>query len=434
MVLKKFATACLASAIALSPIQATAGDGLIGGLVGGLIGGAIASGGFQSKKRYTRTSSATRTANREVQNSLNYFGYPVGAADGSLGRRSRSAISQFQATMGFTADGTLNEFERDILVQSWYRAQAGGALTAQKASTDPRGVRGILFDYRDEKLGVVAPGSQMAAAPVAPAPASPAGATAMPQFGQAAAPATAMPSFLGRGATQASLASHCNKVSLITNSSGGFVTQISMTDPRFALSEQFCLARTYAITQGEDLTAKIQGFTPQQVAEQCKGFGPMLKDQVAALSLKPRDQVLQGALNFVLNSGMAPAQLAGTAKICLGVGYVTDNMDVAIGSALILAAVGEKPYAELLGHHLVAGIGAASRPDLALAWFDMSYQALQSGSTPVFAPGMTDRNSLIRLAAYSSAGQPMPGAAVPGTPVPATMPLFQMPGAGNSNP
>ncbi len=243
-----------------------------------------------------------------------------------------------------------------------------------------------------------------------------------------------MPSFLGQGVAQASLASLCNKVSLITNTNGGFVTQISMTDPKFALSEQFCLARTYAIAQGEELTAKVAGFTPQQIAQQCEGLGPMLKDQVAALSLKAREGVIQDALSFVLSSGMAPAQLATTAKICLGVGYVTDNMDVAVGSALILTAVGEKAYAELLGHHLAAGIGTAPRTDLALDWFDMSYLAMQGGTLPVFAPGMTDRSDLVRLAAYSSAGRSMPGAAVPGSPVPATMPVFQIPGDFRSDP
>ena len=39
-------------------------------------------------------------------------------------------------------------------------------------------------------------------------------------------------------------------------------------------------------------------------------------------------------------------------KICLGVGYTTDAMDVAVASALILTALGEKGYGELRGHHL----------------------------------------------------------------------------------
>ena len=35
-------------------------------------------------------------------------------------------------------------------------------------------------------------------------------------------------------------------------------------------------------------------FTPDQIAAQCAAFGPVLKDHVAALSLKPSDEVLAG--------------------------------------------------------------------------------------------------------------------------------------------
>ncbi|MDZ7884407.1 MAG: hypothetical protein U5N53_16620 [Mycobacterium sp.] len=126
-----------------------------------------------------------------------------------------------------------------------------------------------------------------------------------------------------------------------------------MTDPAFALSEQFCMARTYAMALSEDLASQVAGFTPAQIArKQCAGFGPVLADHVAALSLRTRDEVLSGVQSFVLTSGMAPAQMAGTAKICLGVGYTTDAMEVAVGSALVLTALGETGYAELLGHHL----------------------------------------------------------------------------------
>jgi uncharacterized membrane protein len=96
------------------------------------------------------------------------------------------------------------------------------------------------------------------------------------------------------------------------------------------------------MAQGGDLAGKIAGTTAAQIAEQCQAFGPVLAPQVAAMSLQPRDEVLKAALQCVLTSGIAPAQLAATAKICLGVGYTTDKQDVAIGSALLLSAPGEK--------------------------------------------------------------------------------------------
>jgi hypothetical protein len=213
-----------------------------------------------------------------------------------------------------------------------------------------------------------------------------------------------------------SLASYCSKVSLVTNSNGGFVTQVTMTDPGFALSEQFCLARTYGMAQGEELVAKVAGFSAADIAAQCKGFAPVLKAYVEGVDQKPRDAVLLDVAGFVQGSGMASAQLAGTAKICLGVGYSTDDLDVALGSALLLTAMGEASYGELVGHHLAQGIGADKRPDLALAWYEGALGSGEEEVVSVFAPGMTDRAGLIRMAAYAAAGAPLPGGSVVGPP------------------
>jgi hypothetical protein len=177
-----------------------------------------------------------------------------------------------------------------------------------------------------------------------------------------------------------------------------------MQDANFALAEQFCLARTYAMANGEELLQKVAGFTPDQIAEQCAAFGPVLKDHVAFLSLKPAEEVLAGVEGFVVQSGMSPAQLSGTAKVCLGVGYTRDDMDVAIGSALLLTAMGEKGYGEFLGHHLSQGFGATERPDLAMGWYEISLEAMGQGGV-VVAPGMVGRDVLIRKAAFTINGR-----------------------------
>lgn len=443
MTLKRIASTTLALSLAIVPAgRAMAdGDALVGGIVGGIIGGVIVNEANKNRAKRTTTttrsssgqSSAQREANREVQVALNYFGFPVGTPDGAIGPRSRAAIAEYQITMGWPGTGQLNDFERDILVSSYYRAQAGGASTASLIASNPQGVKGVLIAWKNERLGIgapVAPAGTLAAGAVTTAgtvgvaaAVAPEAAPALPSFTAptpAPAPepepaaAPALPSFMGQAQVQqVSLASHCSKVSLVTNSNGGFVTQVTMTDPAFALSEQFCLARTYGMAQGEELLAKVQGYTPAQVAEQCLAFEPVLADYVQSVSLKPRDEVLAAVSQFAVTTGMQPAQLSGTAKTCLGVGYKTDNSNLAIGSALLLAAVGEKAYGELIGHHLVSGIGTSPRPDLALAWFEGALGDSDSGVTQVFAPGMTDRTGLIRMAAYAVAGQPLPGGAVP---------------------
>ncbi|MEZ5913004.1 MAG: peptidoglycan-binding domain-containing protein [Paracoccaceae bacterium] len=441
MIAKRIATGCLAASLVIGPVErATAGgNDIVGGIVGGIIGGVIVNEANRkrSKKVYRRAtvSSATREANREVQVALNYFGYPAGTPDGALGRRSQAAISQYQAQLGYPPTGQLTEYERMILTTAYHRAVAGGPTTAQTIATHPLGVRGLLIAQRDEMAGVPSTPT------VAPAPSVPVLAVPAPTTEQPTLPVLApevpaepemagtggatLPSFMGGDTTQASLASHCNKISLLTNTNGGFTTVANMTDPTFALGEQFCLARTYAIAAGEEAASAVQGFTPAQIAEQCKAFGPAMHDQVNALSLQARDDVLKSTGGFILASGMSPAQLSATARICLSVGYRTDDMGVAIGSALLLTALGEKGYAELLGHHLSQGFGAGTRPELAIEWYEMGVDATAMGATPVFAPGQPERTELIRRAAYTlggRAGELEPLA--PTDPVPASLPSF----------
>ncbi|MBT8408632.1 MAG: peptidoglycan-binding protein [Alphaproteobacteria bacterium] len=404
--------AALSAALLVSgtgQVAADAGDALVGGIIGGVIGGAIVN---ENNKRRTTTKrvyrapvySAQRAENREVQTSLNYFGFPAGTPDGVLGRRSRAAISQYQAHLGYPVTGYLTEYEKNFLLSSHSRALAGGYATNQQIASHPMGTRGLLLTYRDQAAGI-APQQQPGVVVVAPqVPVVP----AEPQETQLVASTpipepvpesnSALPNFLG-GGDGLSLASHCNTVSLLTNTNGGFTTLASMSDPNVVLNEQFCLARTYAIAQGEELASSIQGVGTAEIAAQCQSFGPVMKDHVAALSLKPRDEVLQGVSGFVLTTGMSPPQLAATSKICLSVGYRTDDLDVAIGSGLILVALGEQVYAELMGHHLSQGLGATQRTDLAGQWYQMSLAALDAGQPAVFAPGQPERNALIRAAA-----------------------------------
>ncbi|WP_296641393.1 peptidoglycan-binding domain-containing protein [Roseinatronobacter sp.] len=214
----------------------------------------------------------------------------------------------------------------------------------------------------------------------------------------ASAPAApAIPNFFGGGQATRSLASHCNKVNLLTNANGGFTTLDTMNDRAIVIAEQFCLARTYAMADGETLIAKVQGATPDQIAAQCEGFAPSLQPHVSALSVKPRDEVMRDVGSFILQTGMNPEQLGATARICLAVGYKQDDMVLAIGSGLLLVAMGERAYGELMGHHLTEGFGASQRDDLSLAWYE---HGLDPAKTAVFAPMQPERDVLLRAAVF----------------------------------
>lgn len=426
------ATTCaLAAALAFTPaepVRADAGDAIAGAIVGGLIGHAIAKDQQRRKAATTARSStkapkpskpgisaAQREQNREVQTALNQFGYNVGTPDGSIGPKSRAAISQYQATLGYPPTGQLTEYERTILVTAYHRAVAGGPQVGQIAATHPMGMKGLLLVQRDEMAGLPT------AAAMAPAAAVGAAAATLPALvaepvpaAPAPAAAPALPAF---GGTLVSLSSHCNAVSLKTNANGGYATLAAMPDPSQALSEQFCLSRAAAIQQGETLARAVPGVTPQQVAEQCKAFGPVLKDHVTAVSLKPAAEVLAGVTQFITQSGMSPAQLSGTSKICLGVGYASDEAEVALGSALVLTALGEAGYANLPGFHLADGIGATRRPDLAMAWIELG-----QGTSPGGAAGQGD---LVHKAIFALNGRSDGPAAVPATPLPVLAPAPQ---------
>ncbi|MDG1128075.1 MAG: peptidoglycan-binding protein, partial [Paracoccaceae bacterium] len=232
----------------------------------------------------------------------------------------------------------------------------------------------------------------------APAPAA-SGLSALPIFGAAQAPAQAP-----------SLASHCSKVSLLTNSNGGFVTLASMTDPDLALSEQFCLTRTYAIGKGEEMVAKVQGLTQAQVDQQCDAFGPVLAPFVAMLDSADSATVRAEVQTFVLGAAMTVEQLQATAEICLYTGYRRDRMEVALGSALLLVGIGQTPYAELVGHHLSQGFGVNRLDEGAQDWYAVAVDAVAQGASPVFAPGQPERMELLRAASASLGGAPLPQA------------------------
>jgi peptidoglycan hydrolase-like protein with peptidoglycan-binding domain len=439
MFTKRFVMAALMTSVAALPAsQAVADfkDGLVGGLVGGAVSGIIVNESAKARER-KRTTTTTQRAYRaptvssqqvrEEQTALNYFGFPAGTPDGVSGRNTRNAVSTYQAHMNYPVTGYLADYERQFLISSYYRAQSGGMATSQLIAQRGQGTRGLLHAYRDEAAG--APPVYATAPVPMPQPQfqSPVMA-AIPQAAQVPQPEVqpvaqqgaglgALPNLMASGGDGPSLASHCNQVSLVTNSNGGFVTAASMQDPRFALNEQFCLARTYAIAEGETMAAALKGITPAQLEEQCRAFGPAMRDHVAALSLKDRGEVIDGVRGFVLQTGQSPAQLAGTAKICLSVGYRIDNMTVALGSGLLLTALGEEAYGELMGHHLNEGFGTTKRSDLAQVWYRAAVDAVENGAKPVFAPGDSGRNDLLRRAAFGGAaaqgGMVQPAAALP---------------------
>ncbi|MDB4559006.1 hypothetical protein N9Z87_02060 [Amylibacter sp.] len=210
-----------------------------------------------------------------------------------------------------------------------------------------------------------------------------------------------------------SIANYCNKVSLKTSTSGGFVNINTMTDPKHALDEQFCLARIFAIAKSEELVLQVQGVTTAQMEAQCQRLVPAFSQQISAVSISSFDDVVRATGQQIVKSGAQPKQMAFSGSICLGIGYRTDNTELALASALILTSLGQQPYSELMGHQLANGFGTTQRYDLATQWYDNAVEAVKLGQPAVFAQGQAGRMDLIAAASKGMAAAGASGADAP---------------------
>ena len=388
MILRSFLIVVLAGALsnaASHRADADSGDFVTGAIVGGVVGYAIGKENEKAKQKSRTNKNSTQgttlnatTQGAQTQTALNYFGYNAGTVDGQIGPRSRTAIERYQVAMGYPVNGRdLQPYQFDFLMQAYNWAISGGQTTTQ-LSGEP-----LLLAYRQQ--------SQTGAT------------TAAATTGDTNTSAT-LPSLFAGGSTGPSLANHCNTVMLQTSTQGGQVTLASMSDPNFALSEQFCLARSYAIANGEEKMGEITGMTPKEISAQCDALGAALMPKVEMIPVSTQSQVEADVRSFALGTGLAPADLAATSRVCLALGYSQDKMETAIGSSLLLVAIGEPAYGELIGHHLREGFGLSKRQDLAAQWYNASLGAVDQGAAAVFMPGQPERTQLIRAAMHELEG------------------------------
>lgn len=438
----------LSSALALATIpggaQADGGSAFVGGLIGSALGSAIVNN--QQRQQQQRTvvrrapaptvNTYQRQQNREVQTALNHFNFPAGVADGVMGRNSRTAVSMYQNYMSlngapyyvsYGTPGVLAEHDRVLLVSCYQRAVSGGYAVVQATAAEGKGHQGYLIHCLKERNGIVdalgnpigvpqqhaavqAPQAQ--ALPVTPAaPAPEIEVREVPKAAETieasvAAPEAApagLPSFLSGPSTN-SMSSFCNRVSMSTGSNGGYMTAASMSDPKQALGEQFCLARSYAVEQGDSLAGAVQGFSMAEIREQCEAFAPSMFEYQARLVTQSPAEAGAALQNFVVSTGAPPAQLSANSRICLGIGYNTDNPELALAAAMVLVGLGEEAYSELLGHHLMNGFATPKRSDRAMEWYEISIAALDSGASPLVVSAGNARTELLRIAVAGGTG------------------------------
>jgi peptidoglycan hydrolase-like protein with peptidoglycan-binding domain len=444
MFTKYLTTTSLVAAIALTPIasapaQAQVDDarGLIGGL---LLGGAIIAGvsaaqqqqrppqvirpAPQQPPRATpgpqqprpqatynppRPSIPATEAGRRVQTALNYFGFNAGYVDGQVGPSTRAAVERYQAALGYPVNGrSFPEPQAQYLINAHLWATNGGAGQTGLSGTP------LLVAYSGVVNGTgptVAgtPGGSTTTVIVNPATTTvvPAPGTQQPVTTVSASGGAVVPNLFAGASDAPVLSSRCDAVALQGQANGGMMTLGNLSNPGFALSEQFCTARAGAVNQGHDLTEAIVGMTYEEISVQCEGFRDAVAVQASLVGVVSPQQATASAQGFAITTGIPQAELAGTARVCLGVGYGADDMEMAMGSALMLVASGEAAYGELLGHHLREGYGVEADDHRAHEWYDAALSALSAGAPAVFSPTDAGRLPLIRQAVAVTFGGPL---------------------------
>lgn len=388
MHIKFLVTTTLVAALVVVPVTRAAADAK-GVAAAALLIGIIASqSGKKSQRRTTRPgiSQAQREQNRQVQTALNYFDYPVGTVDGALGARSRTAMQNYEAAMGFNVDGSLDDFERDFLLTSYQKAQTSAQFPPYSQILAREGTQGLLRTYRNEQRGIPTPGSNIVPA-VQPEPQAPAVQPGLPSFGGV------------DPGEQRSINAHCNQITVLTTTNGGFTTQATMADPRFALNEQFCLARTNAVSQADSIVSSIPNMTNAQFLQQCEALGAYMAPHISALGEKTPADVQRDVATVLQSSGQSSEDLRVAGRICLGVGYREDRADIALASALVMVGTDEAAYGELIGHHMREGFGTPASRAQSEAWLTTSLASLEGGAAPVFLPNQSaERIALMRMA------------------------------------
>ena len=473
MTVKNLIMVSVSAAMLVLPAERLQADGsaFVGGVVGGVLGSVITNG-IQQNRQQTRTRTVQRAAPscgascqarrseaRDMQSALNYFGYNAGAVDGRPGPQTRRAVTAYESEMGFYADGNLDPQERAFLMSSFHRAQSGSYGPHQQAYMTG-GHRGLLRSFNDERTGrfnggvatngtgfpngtngngfpngtvqfpngnvganpngnfnqgnVPGNGGVLANAPTVVPPAAPA---------PAPDPAPAADPFAGGFNVQpvaVSMANHCTETQRLTGMNGGYIQAASAANASQALSEQFCLAREFTKTKGQQLISSIAGMTAADVLARCEQIAGGLAPAISALSSQPRTGVIDQVKQMA--SAMDDNTKAQTGEICVSVGYAEDNPKVTLAGALLLVAAGQDSYGEIVGHHLREGFGTVANADQAKMWHIETITAMDAGAPAAILPGQAaQRNSVIRSAYGESVDQAV---VIPNVSASGTLPTF----------
>ena len=375
----------------------------------------------QQVRRAPQPWSAERVQRANVQKALNDFGYPVGSADGVYGRNTSRGMSQYQSAMGFPPTGSLNPWEEQALLNAHNSYTTGSHNANFPGLFQREGLPGLMRAHADpnyyaQNYGApqqpVTPANQPILTntqPNQPVPNQP----TLPQPGVNTQPPIAdgglapLAPIEQIGQVSASMQDHCDIVKLATQSNGGQQTVNAMVDPDQALGEQFCDARTFLMGRVQNVLGTARA-TEEQLVNSCSQIANAMKPVMGGLGTKGPDAIAAEASGISGSLGLTdPNAAAEYGEVCIGLGYRTNDSDMALAGAVVLAGAGRMPFAEMVGHHVRHGFGASANSAAASDWYNAGLNALAGNQPPAVLPSQTIQRSAIIRAAVDAGNNPV---------------------------
>ncbi|MEO0544974.1 MAG: peptidoglycan-binding domain-containing protein [Pseudomonadota bacterium] len=367
LLLATLATSVSLQSVLAQPIGAQTMRGRIQQEIQSIVNEKTAEALNEIEQRLAATDPAAVAANnRRIQAALNFFGFKSGPVDGIVGIRTRSAMNAFQNYMGFPASRVLEDDQTLFLLESYEKAQTSPSETRLAAIREPDGIRGLLKAFQAEQAAetaVAATGDVSSEQTAALAPIQP------------SSPATdADTSSPFVRAELRPLAVFCAEQFELAAAGNRPKSRLSEVRLSLASGPIFCEAKESAKEQSAALISSITDFSSAEIAEQCFAFEPAFTSLVEQLPTRSPAEVLDATSRFIERTELDAEGLKGIAQVCLGVGYRSNRIQLAIGSALILTALDYMAYAEFPEHHLALGFGVEKEPSLAKEWFNIVLQ------------------------------------------------------------
>ncbi|MBL1437041.1 MAG: peptidoglycan-binding protein [Rhodobacteraceae bacterium] len=282
----------------------------------------------QNNRNQQAAYSAQRNANRAVQSALNFFAFNVGVVDGIFGRKSRAAINDFQAFMGYEATGTLTHEERDFLMSSFNKLSNENEALALKISLG-------LVSAQDALRALSENGAIVAEAEELAAPQGP-----------------------------LSMRALC--------------VNIGADTPFEHVKAQFCNLRQLAVEQSNFLLeTSLSTSEIGPIIEGCQSFTAELRPQLLQLATTDSTELISEMDLWLRRAGASTEKLTRQAETCLGVAYQHDDSEAALAALLVLSGLKNPIYIEQTGYHLALGLGLEGTRELARArgWMEAAIAA-----------------------------------------------------------